>query len=55
MPFVEKIKSVIGSTEEDRQYKHQCGDCESEFESPHQNPNEVSCPECGSTRVHTAV
>lgn len=55
MPLIETLKSVLGGETEQRQFKHQCGDCETTFEAPEHNPNEVSCPECGSDRIHTAT
>lgn len=54
MALVEKIREFLGGREE-RQYSHQCGECGREFESPHHNPNKVSCPDCGSDRTHMAT
>lgn len=55
MSLVKKLKSVLAGDEGMRQYTHQCSDCGSEFESAKHNPNQVSCPECGSERIHTAI
>jgi len=55
MPLVEKLKHLVGGSTEEKQYSHACGDCGTEFTSTNHNPNDVSCPNCGSDRTHTAT
>ncbi len=43
------IPSVLEA--EDRTYNYQCRNCETEFESPHSDMSQVSCPDCSSTRI----
>lgn len=55
MALTEKLKSMLGGSQEEQLFGHQCGDCGMEFEAPDHNPNNVACPECGSERIHTVT
>lgn len=54
MGVVEKLKSTLLGSEE-RMYGYVCQECKQEFESPEHNPNFTECPQCGSSRTHSAV
>lgn len=54
MGIVDKLKSLTGDSG-GATYEYECGHCDSAFTAPERNPNDVSCPECGSDRVYSPV
>lgn len=53
MNIPRKVRSLVGGS--DDTYRYECGDCGTEFESSAANPNDTSCPDCGSDLVHSAL
>jgi len=54
MGIVDKLKALTGGSG-DATYQYECGHCDSAFTAPERNPNDVSCPDCGSGRVYSPV
>lgn len=54
MNITSRVKSLVGR-DGDETFHYECGDCGAAFESGVANPNDTTCPECGSDRVHSAL
>lgn len=54
MNITSRVRSLVGR-DGDETYRYECGNCDAEFESRAANPNDTTCPECGSDRVHSAL
>lgn len=54
MGIVDKVKKLTGGGGP-RTYDYECEQCESTFVAEARNPNDVSCPDCGSARVYSPL
>lgn len=54
MGIVDKVKKLTGSDGQ-RTYEYECEQCGSTFDDEARNPNDVSCPGCGSARVYSPL
>lgn len=54
MVSLDSIKNLVSGGEE-QLYSYTCGSCKEAFSSPIDNPNDATCPDCGSDDVHSAM
>ena len=46
---------IVGNdAPEGSRFTYTCAACKTEFESTADHPDDATCPECGSDRIHTA-